>query len=97
MKVQCKNCLPKEGIEIPEFTQLDKNRLLVMKRESPIKTVKYLMDNFKLTHLDSKYITTHINESYRKCNRCDFNELGKEYLNCPKCGVLNFNWEITNK
>ena len=52
------------------------------------------MDDYKLSHLESKYITTHINESYGKCNRCDFNELNEEYLNYPKCGALNFNWKI---
>lgn len=97
MKVQCKNCLPKEGIEVPEFTQSDKNRLFEMKEESPIKTVKCLMEDYRLSHLESKYITTHINEIYGKCNRCDFNELDQEYLNCPKCGALNFNWKIDNE
>jgi Zn finger protein HypA/HybF involved in hydrogenase expression len=97
MKVQCKNCLPKEGIEVPELKQSDKNRLSKMKQESPIKTVKCLMDDYGLSHLESKYITTHINENYGKCNRCDFNELDQEYLNCPKCGALNFNWKIDNE
>ena len=96
MKVQCKNCLPKEGIEIPEFTESDKNRLSKIKKESSIKTVKYLMDNYKLTHLDSKYITTHINENHGKCNRCNFSELDQEYLNCAKCGALNFNWKVND-
>lgn len=94
MKVQCKNCLPKEGIEVPEFGRSDKIRLSKMKLDSPIKTVKCLMDDYKLSHLESKYITTHINESYGKCNRCDFNKLNEEYLSCPKCGALNFNWKI---
>ncbi len=97
MKVQCKNCLPKEGIEVPEFTQSDKNRLSEMKEESPIKTVKCLMEDYGLSHLESKYITTHINKIYGKCNCCDFNELDQEYLNCPKCGALNFNWKIDNE
>lgn len=93
MKVQCKNCLPKEGIAIPEFTQSDKTILSDMKRNSSIKTVKYLIDNFKLSIQDSKYITTHINERYGKCNRCNFNELDKECANCPKCRALNLNWK----
>jgi hypothetical protein len=97
MKVQCKNCLPKEGIDIPEFTQTDKNRLLEMKLESPIKNVKFLMDDYKLSHLESKYISTHINDTYGKCSRCDFDNLDQEYLNCPKCGALNFNWVIDSK
>lgn len=97
MKVQCKNCLPKEGIEVPDFTQYDKNRLSEMKHESPIKTVKCLMDDYGLNHLESKYIAIHINEYYGKCIRCDFDELGQEYLNCPKCGALNFNWQTNDE
>jgi hypothetical protein len=93
MKLKCKNCSPKERIDIPEFSQPDKNRLSEMKQDSPIKTVKYLMDNYKFSHLESKYITNHINKCHGKCNRCDFNELDREYLNCPKCGALNFNWK----
>jgi hypothetical protein len=92
MKVQCKNCLPKEGIEVPEFSQFDKNRLLEMKFESPIKTVKCLIDDYKLSHRDAKYIVTHINESSGKCNHCSFSKLDREYIICPKCGALNFNW-----
>ncbi|KXX69121.1 hypothetical protein [Flammeovirga sp. SJP92] len=94
MKVQCKNCLPKEGIEVPDFTQSEKTRLLKMKRESTIKTIKCLIDDYKLSHLESKYIALHMNEDYGKCNRCNYNELDQEYLNCPKCGALNLNWQI---
>lgn len=92
MRVQCKKCSPQEGIELPGFTQSDKNRLSGLKGDSPIKTVKCLMEDYGLSHLESKYITTHINNVYGKCNRCDFNELEQEYSNCPKCGALNFNW-----
>ncbi|MBD0404491.1 hypothetical protein [Flammeovirga sp. EKP202] len=97
MKVKCKHCLPKEGIEVPAFSLSDKNRLFEIKQESSIKTVKFLMDNYKLSHLESKYITAHINDRYGKCNRCSFNDLVDEYVNCPKCGALNFNWKVTNK
>ena len=97
MKVQCKNCIPKEGLEIPEFTQSDKKRLIEMNLESSIKAVKLLIDDFKLRHRDAKYVVAHINERYGKCNRCNFDKLDGEYLNCPKCGALNFNWTVTNK
>ena len=94
MKVQCKNCLSKEELEIPDFTQLDKKSLYDMKLESSIKAVKLLIDDFKLSHRDAKYVVAHINERYGKCNRCNFDKLDREYLNCPKCGALNFNWKI---
>jgi hypothetical protein len=97
MKVQCKNCLPKEGIEIPDFPQSDKNVLMKLKLESSIHTVKHTIDNFKLSHVNAKYITTHINVNYGHCNNCIFDQLDTEYINCPKCGALNFNWKIKDE
>ncbi len=94
MIVKCKNCFPKEGIEVPVFSQTDKLRLSEMKLESAIRTVKCLMADYKVNHQDAKFIVTHINVSYGKCNRCDFDKLDREYLNCPKCEALNFNWKI---
>ena len=93
MKVQCRNCLPKEGIEIPDFNQSEKNNLLGLIIHSPIHSTKYIIDNFNLSHGDAKYIVTHINKTYGHCNRCNFDKLNEEYINCPKCSALNFNWK----
>ena len=82
----------KEGIEVPEFSQTDKPKLLELKLKSSIKAVKCLIDDYKLSHGNAKYVVYHINERYGKCSRCDFNNLDGEYLNCLKCGALNFNW-----
>ena len=92
MKVRCKNCLPTEGVEVPDFTQSDKKKLSDLILESSIKAVKILIDDFKLNPRDAKYIVTHINKKYGKCNQCNFDKLDREYMNCPKCGALNFNW-----
>jgi hypothetical protein len=97
MKVQCKNCLPKEGIEIPDFTQSEKSRLLELTIQSPIHSIKYIVDNFRLSHRDAKYIVTHINTKYGHCNHCSFDKLDQQYINCPKCGALNFNWKTDNE
>jgi hypothetical protein len=96
MKVQCKNCLP-EGIEIPDFNQLEKHKLLELTIQSPIRSVKYIIDNYKLSHRDAKYIVTHINKTYGRCNCCVFDKLEEEYIKCPKCGALNFNWKPGNE
>jgi hypothetical protein len=93
MIVKCKNCLPKEGMKIPEFNQLQKDKLVELTIQSPLQSTKLLIDTFNLNHLDAKYIVTHINRIYGKCNRCDFTKLDKEYIQCPKCGALNFNWK----
>jgi hypothetical protein len=95
MKVQCNHCLPKEGIEIPDFNQSDKMRLQELKLQSPVHSVKYLLDNHKLSHRDAKYVTLHINTQYGHCHRCSFDNLDEEYINCPACGALNFNWKTT--
>ncbi len=92
MRVKCKNCLPKEGIDLPQFSQSEKKELTKIKIESGIKTVKVLMNQYGLSHLESKYIVTHINENYGKCNQCDYLKLDEENIICPKCKALNLNW-----
>jgi hypothetical protein len=94
MKTQCKNCLPKEGIEVPAFTQIQKKQLFNLTLESSIKTVEILIKTYNFTHRDAKFIVSHINLKYGKCNRCNFDELDKEYVNCPKCKALNLNWKL---
>lgn len=93
MKVACKNCLPKEGIQIPSFSQREKEKLWLLKNDSPIRTVKRLIEEHSFSHRDAKFIVTHINIKYGKCNRCKSKNLDREYIECPKCGSLNFNWE----
>ena len=97
MKVKCKNCLPSEGIEIPDFQQSEKLKLTELATLSPLNLIKYIVDNYTLSHRDAKYIVTHINKTYGHCNRCNFGNLNGEYINCPKCGALNFNWQTENR
>lgn len=67
-----------------------------LRLDSPIHTVKYIIDNFKISPVIAKYITTHINVNNGHCNNCIFDQLDKEYIQCPKCGALNFNWKLVN-
>ena len=94
VKVQCKNCLPEAGLEIPNFSQSEKIRLLELAIQSRLDATKYIINNLNLSHRDAKYIVTHINTIYGHCNRCNFDKLDEEYIKCPKCGALNFNWKI---
>jgi hypothetical protein len=96
MIVRCKNCLPKEGIEIPDFSIPEKTKLLELSVQSPLHSIKYIIHNFKLSHGVAKYMVTHINRIYGQCNCCKFNRLDEEYINCPTCGALNFNWKTYN-
>ena len=93
MIVKCKNCLPNEGIQIPDFSQSEKKQLLELTLQSPLHSIRFIIDNFKLSHRDAKYIITHINKVYKQCNSCVFDNLDEEYINCPKCGALNFKWK----
>jgi len=62
-------------------------------KSSPL-IVKKLVEEFKLSLLDSKFILHHINVVYGHCNRCKHQGLKEEYINCPKCKALNFNWKV---
>jgi len=97
MKVQCKNCLPKEGIEIPDFSLVDKIQLWEARQNSPLRAVSILIKEKGFTHRAAKFITAHINDEYGQCNRCNFKALKEEYTKCPKCGALNFNWDLNLK
>jgi hypothetical protein len=92
MKIQCENCLPKEGIEMPDFSNAEKRQCREWKEKSSIHAVKKLIEEKGLKHQDAKYIVTHINITYGQCNRCTFNELDQECGKCPRCGALNLNW-----
>lgn len=93
MRVQCSKCIPEEGIDIPDFSFSEQNKILKLMIQSPMRSFTYLMNNLNLSHRDAKYIITHINKTYGHCNRCTFEQLEQEYRNCPKCGALNFNWK----
>ncbi len=94
MTIKCKNCLPKNGIAIPEFTELQRSALILLAASTPLKAIKCLMFDFKLNLFEAKYVITHLNKTYGHCNRCSFQKLDEAYINCPKCGSLNFNWKM---
>lgn len=92
MKLQCKNCLPAEGIEIPALNPSEKLKLKALALSSPLHAVTYMLNNLPVTHTEAKFLVQHINKRYGQCNRCNFSNLDREYMNCPKCGALNCNW-----
>ncbi len=94
MRIKCPKCLPIEGVEIPNFTINEKQKITRLVNDSPITAVRFLNTDFKLSLTVAKFIVSHINEVHDKCKRCDFNNLESEYANCPKCGSLNLNWML---
>lgn len=93
MMISCKFCIPKE-VEVPDFTQEDKERLIEMKSNYTIGLIKYIKTYYSMSLVDAKYIGTHINSEPGVCNRCKKNVLIEEQSNCPSCGAFNFNWQV---
>ena len=80
MILKCKNCLPTEGIDIPDFTSSQKDNLKKLKIQSPLRGTKLIIENFKLSHRDPKYIVAHINKNSGQCNHCNFDKLNESYI-----------------
>lgn len=95
MKRICRRCDNERSFEIPSFTKKEKEGLIHLKQDSAITAVKELRREFGIEHANAKFIISHINSEYGKCNRCSFGTLTEEYMDCPKCGALNFNWNVT--
>lgn len=93
VKVACNKCLPLEQIEIPDFTQAEKNRLLELTIQSTMLSIKYITDNYAVSYRDAKFMVNHINKIHGYCNRCNFEKLEGEYIACARCEALNFNWK----
>jgi hypothetical protein len=90
----CRRCNTEQVFEVPLFSMNEKIELTNLMQKSAIEIVKHLVDTFKLTHLNAKFIALHINIEYGQCNRCNFNKLDSKYIACPKCKALNFNWNV---
>lgn len=94
MKLICKRCSSKEEFDIPELSTQEKQELWKQKIKSSLYAVKHLLDKNMVSHKNAKFMISHINLEYRQCNRCNFNQLEGEYVTCPTCKSLNFNWKV---
>lgn len=93
MNIKCKNCSPKEGIEIPDFSTVEKRQFKAWKKESPLHAVKNMMTVNNLSHRNAKYLVRHLNLENNVCHECNFEQLSGEYTDCPQCKALNLNWK----
>jgi len=94
MKRYCPRC-SNQGSEVPEYSLQQKralHHLKVSKKSSELMMKIKSLHNLSL--MDTKFIYMHINEKYGKCNRCNVDYLKEEYVHCPKCKALNFNWNV---
>ena len=90
MNKTCKKC----ENETPDLDLTEEARLKLyglIYQDLKLFAVKHLMDEHKIAHREAKIIVDHLNRDYGKCGRCDFDELNKECVECPKCGAFNYN------
>jgi len=87
----CKRC--HSELKIPNLSKLKKVELRKLEKENlPLQALKKLRTEHELTLREAKVLIVHINENYGHCIRCNFNELVKENIDCPKCKAFNLNW-----
>lgn len=94
LKVRCENCIPKDGVELPNFSDNQKRDLVLTKRSHTIRVIKKLRNDFQLKNVEAKYIGIHITMNHGECHKCLSNIGNCENINCENCGALNYNWLI---
>lgn len=81
-----------EKVDLPEETALEIWGLVI--QDGKLFAVKKLTDELGIDHGKAKGIVAHLNPIFGKCNRCNYSELDKEYIECPKCKAFNYNFKI---
>ncbi|MDH7447830.1 hypothetical protein [Aquimarina sp. 2201CG14-23] len=93
MKLSCKKCSKRE-FEVPNFTSEEKKNLSELKANNKLgELIQKIESLYDIESIDAKFSFMHINKKYGKCNRCNVDYLEGEYVECPKCNALNFNWK----
>jgi hypothetical protein len=94
MKRSCNRC-SKNEFEVPNFTLPEKQILSELKSSKQIMNVISKIESwYKIKFIDAKFSLMHINIKHGECHRCNFKNLEGEYVTCPKCQSLNFNWKL---
>ena len=96
MKRKCSRCSNRE-FEVPDYTAKEKKILSDLKANNRYgELIEKIESLHNIEIIDAKFTLLHINKEYGKCNRCSVDSLEGEYVICPKCKALNFNWEVNN-
>ncbi|MFD0861811.1 hypothetical protein ACFQ1M_06300 [Sungkyunkwania multivorans] len=94
MKMKCQRCLDRE-FDVPDFSLEEKRTLTNLKANYQLAELLERIESIdNMPMLNAKFILLHINGTHGKCNRCGMDDLSGEYVVCPKCKALNFNWDI---
>ncbi len=87
----------KSEIRIPRLEEEQKYKVWgCILEEMPIWGIKFLRDYTTLNAIEAKKLLSHINKDFGKCSRCDYDKLNEENVECPRCNVLNLNWNLHN-
>lgn len=93
MNRNCCRC----GNEIVELKLSDEQAIEIWGLQSQdlkLFIVKKLKDEFGYSHKESKIIMDHLNPKKGKCQRCYYDQLEGENVDCPKCKAFNYNMDI---
>jgi len=93
MKTVCKRCCS----EIKDLNFSEEQKLEIwglINQNLKLSAVKKLIDNYQLSHKESKIIVAHLNKDFGKCHGCNFEDLTEENIECPKCKAFNYNLKI---
>ncbi|MCF2875707.1 MULTISPECIES: hypothetical protein [unclassified Tenacibaculum] len=90
MKLYCRKC--KNEISELNLSEDQKNEVFrLIRYGSKLLAIKHLMNKHNFNHKEAKIIITHLNPEYGKCQRCNFEGLKTQNIDCPKCGAFNYN------
>jgi predicted Zn-ribbon and HTH transcriptional regulator len=93
MKLNCKRCGSKiVPLNFQEEFKLEIRAMINQNRQ--LLAVKKIGDELKLSHKEAKVIVAHLNKKFGRCHRCNFQNLMKENVECPKCKSFNYNLKI---
>lgn len=94
MEKSCRRCNPDEAFKIPHFSLEEKRKLLKLKTISALQAIREIRNVYVITLKSGKFMTTHMNPTYKVCHHCQNSLEEHEYTTCSTCGSLNFNWNV---
>jgi hypothetical protein len=95
MKVKCIRC--GYDVLVPDFSEEQMLEILgLVSQDLKLFAIKKIKDDFGISYSDAKGIVDHLNKEYGKCNRCNYDNLQGECVECPKCKAFNFNFKISS-
>src|SRR5689334_6928327 len=93
MTTNCKKCgWQMEKLVFSEEIALEIWGLVI--QDANLFAINKLKDVFKLDLKNAKAVILHFNPKFGKCHNCNYSQLDKEYMECPKCKAFNYNLQV---